>query len=119
MPPLASRSLAEPSPNAALPATPPLASRSLAEPSAPPGGDTAAGGLARRVRGAQLPTTEPVRMRRAPEQSTSRPAAPTPPQRSPEQRRNADEVYNFLNSFTAGVQRGLDESGPNRSDGPR
>jgi hypothetical protein len=56
-------------------------------------------------------------MRRAPEQGTPRRPAPTPPPRSPEQRRNADEVYNFLNSFTAGVQRGLDESGPNRPDG--
>jgi signal transduction histidine kinase len=109
-------------PDAERPPTPPPAPatpRSPAAPSGPPQSDAATGGLARRVRGAQLPTSEPVRMRRAPEQGAPRRAAPTPPPRSPEQRRNADEVYNFLNSFTAGVQRGLDESGPNRSDGPR
>jgi hypothetical protein len=31
--------------------------------------------------------------------------------RTPEQKRTADDVYSFLTSFTAGVQRGLDEAG--------
>ena len=70
------------------------------------------GGLARRVRGAQLPTTEPVRMRRAPEPSAPRPAPTAPTARTPEQRRKADDVYSFLSSFTAGVQRGLREATP-------
>ena len=56
-------------------------------------------------------------MRRTPEQSTPSRAAAAPPERTQEQRRKADEVYDFLSSFTAGVQRGLDESGPNRADG--
>jgi hypothetical protein len=41
------------------------------------------------------------------------PAAP-PPDRAqpPRQTRSADDVYSFLTSFTAGVQRGLDDSRP-------
>ncbi len=80
-------------------------------------GATTTGGLARRVRGAQLPTTQPVRMRRGPEPSVPAPAsglgpAPAmPPARTPDQRRQADDVYSFLSNFTAGVRRGLDETG--------
>jgi hypothetical protein len=43
------------------------------------------------------------------------PAPPVPPQaprRTPEQKRTADDVYSFLTSFTAGVQRGLDDAQP-------
>jgi hypothetical protein len=88
----------------------------------PPAGDqgmTTAGGLARRVRGAQLPTTEPVRMRRSPEPSAP-PAPPAPrPVRTPQQQRTADDVYSFLSNFTAGVQRGLAEGLPGQpSDDP-
>jgi hypothetical protein len=32
--------------------------------------------------------------------------------RTPEQKRTADDVYSFLTSFTAGVQRGLDDARP-------
>jgi hypothetical protein len=80
---------------------------------------TTAGGLARRVRGAQLPTTEPVRMRRSPEPSAP-PAPPAPrPVRTPQQQRTADDVYSFLSNFTAGVQRGLAEGLPGQpSDDP-
>jgi hypothetical protein len=61
-------------------------------------------------------------MRRPAEPNEARSAAParpaasataptrTPPARTPEQRRQADDVYNFLSSFTAGVQRGLEEA---------
>jgi hypothetical protein len=35
-----------------------------------------------------------------------------PAGRAAEQTRSADAVYSFLTSFTAGVQRGLDESRP-------
>jgi hypothetical protein len=76
------------------------------------GGGLTTGGLTRRVRGAQLPQTQPVRMHRGPDVGAPRPAAPTtPPLRTPEQRRRADDVYSFLSSFTAGVQRGLNEAG--------
>jgi hypothetical protein len=74
-----------------------------------------AGGLTRRVRGAQMPSTEPLRMRRSPADDAESASAPgagrVAPERTPEQRRAADDVYNFLTSFSAGVQRGLDESG--------
>jgi signal transduction histidine kinase len=79
----------------------------------PPTADTTSGGLTRRVQGAQLPTTEPRRVRR--------PTAETPTVltgngrgtagRPAEQRQSADDVYSFLTNFTAGVQRGLDDSG--------
>jgi hypothetical protein len=104
-------------------------------PSAPP--------LTRRVRGAQLPNTAPLSLRRttgehrippAPgpaatsgEQPMPPPPPPPPPagrvppvprvppqapMRTPEQKRTADDVYSFLTSFTAGVQRGLDDAQP-------
>jgi hypothetical protein len=54
-------------------------------------------------------------MRRSPAARPSErapaPSADRPRERTPEQRRAADDVYSFLTSFTAGVQRGLDESG--------
>ncbi|HEY8545301.1 MAG TPA: hypothetical protein VIL36_09650, partial [Acidimicrobiales bacterium] len=110
----------------------------IGEPLGPPPTRPAAGapgstasGLQRRVRGAQLPMTEPVNLRRG-RGSAGRPgdgngrgdrgrdAAPASPSigEPPEpngDRRAADEVYGFLSSFTAGVQRGLDES--RRDDG--
>ena len=101
---------------------PPLPSRGQSDMAA--GGDTTTGGLARRVRGAQLPTTEPVRMRRpdraqAPASSgAATPAPRTAPARTPEQRRQADDVYNFLSNFTAGVRRGLDEASHEPQAGP-
>jgi signal transduction histidine kinase len=83
------------------------------------GGGTTTGGLTRRVRGAQLPNANPVSLRRA---DTPPPAGPAPPAapagpgtsgrsaRTPQQKQSADAVYSFLTSFTAGVQRGLDEA---------
>lgn len=41
---------------------------------------------------------------------------PAAPPRPPQQKQSADAVYSFLTSFTAGVQRGLDEA---RTDPPR
>jgi HAMP domain-containing protein len=74
------------------------------------GGHTSAG-LTRRVRGAQLPNTQPVRMHRGPHDGVARPPTSNAPVlRTPEQRHKADDVYSFLSSFTAGVQRGLDEA---------
>jgi hypothetical protein len=91
---------------------------------AAPGDATTAGGLTRRVRGAQLPSTEPLRMHRPPVDDGPPPAPPlsppeavvrrVAPQRTPEQRRAADEVYSYLSNFSAGVQRGLDESSRSR-----
>jgi hypothetical protein len=37
---------------------------------------------------------------------------PPDPDRQPRQTRSADDVYSFLTNFTAGVQRGLDDSRP-------
>jgi hypothetical protein len=107
--------------------------------------DHTASGLARRVRGAQLPQTQPVGLRRsapapapAPAPPTQgvgtpalggRPAAPPADNRvhagtrddgvaaggvsssdANAQSRSAKDVYSFLSSFSAGVQRGLDEA---------
>ena len=99
------------------PAAPVTPARAPAPAPAPAsvGEATTAGGLTRRVRGAQMPTTEPLLMRR-PAAEDAPAASPPPatgrvaPERTPEQRRAADDVYSFLTSFSAGVQRGLDES---------
>jgi hypothetical protein len=73
--------------------------------------------LARRVRGAQLPSTDPMSVRRAWDGGDGPPAAGRPPAQpapaAPDGRRSPDDVYSFLTSFTAGVQRGLDETQPN------
>jgi signal transduction histidine kinase len=112
-PPVSRERLAPPA------ARPPLDLRgNTAETPAAGADGTTSGGLTRRVRGAQLPTTEPVRMRRSPE-PTPAPAPARAPARTPEQRRRADDVYSFLSSFTAGVRRGLHESAPDgQGDGP-
>jgi hypothetical protein len=79
-----------------------------------------------------MPSTEPINLRRGTgdggrrppmEPSSAFPASPPPSDRSragrasaPEvpatngDHRAADEVYGFLSSFTAGVERGLDEA---------
>jgi len=90
--------------------------------------------LARRVRGAQLPNTQFVSLRRGGEHPpagggdygrSDRGAAPQGSSRwngdgngngnvDPRQQHehsSARDVYSFLTSFTAGVQRGLDEAG--------
>jgi hypothetical protein len=68
------------------------------------------GGLARRVRGAQMPTTSPHAVRRAPTGPAAPSGQPPVPSRPPQAPPSADAVYSFLTSFTAGIQRGLDES---------
>jgi hypothetical protein len=55
-----------------------------------------------------MPTTNPVAVRRP--SSGPDPAAPPPPGRTPPPTRSADAVYSFLTNFSAGVQRGLDET---------
>jgi signal transduction histidine kinase len=117
--------------------------------------DHTASGLARRVRGAQLPQTAPIGLRRnaeptgaaaappapapAPAPAADRGRAPAPSAQpaqplaepadnrhhaasrddgtaaggvssSDAQTRSAKDVYSFLSSFSAGVQRGLDEA---------
>jgi hypothetical protein len=61
-----------------------------------------------------MPSANPLSLRRSatPPTPPQQPAAPgrTAPARSPEQKRSADAVYTFLTDFSAGVQRGLDES---------
>jgi hypothetical protein len=76
-----------------------------------------------------MPTTEPRAMRR----NHGNPQRPrprdepghrsTPPTSQPSDtngdHKAADDVYSFLSSFTAGVQRGLDETGkPTRGNDP-
>ncbi len=82
----------------------------------PAGGTDAGPPLTRRVRGAQMPTTNPMSLRRMTGEHPVAPGSPTaqPPDRAqpPRQTRSADDVYSFLTSFTAGVQRGLDDSRP-------
>jgi hypothetical protein len=87
-----------------------------------------------------MPTTEPLSLRRGtgggqrqgPGGPSSTPFAASPPSSGDRSRsgrssapevpasngdhRAADEVYGFLSSFTAGVQRGLDESRPGDED---
>ena len=63
-----------------------------------------------------MPDTSPPSLRRTtgehpatgPTPNADRPGAP--PADSPEPTHRADDVYGFLSSFTAGVQRGLDET---------
>ncbi len=98
------------------------------------GQDQTPSGLARRVRGAQLPTTQPLSLRRSGEHPPvgdgdhrpgDRGAAHQGPSqwngdgngnghvgpREQDDHSSARDVYSFLTSFTAGVQRGLDEAG--------
>ena len=81
---------------------------------APAGGTEAGPPLTRRVRGAQMPTTSPRSMHRTTGEHPAAPGGPAaqPPDRGqpPRQTRSADDVYSFLTNFTAGVQRGLDDS---------
>ena len=72
------------------------------------GGIPSAQPLARRVRGAQMPTTEPLAVRRTGRDAAAAPRSAVEP--PPEVRRTANDVYSFLTSFTAGVQRGLDDA---------
>jgi hypothetical protein len=97
-------------------------------PPAPPDASRTASGLTRRVRGAQLPTTEPLAFRRNTQPRRGSGGDAGGYGRVPVPRPNGDadsngrtgagprhddssakDVYSFLTSFTAGVQRGLDE----------
>jgi signal transduction histidine kinase len=108
---LRSRSPFAPPPGVTPPASPPPGPMSSPVPPAPR--------LTRRVRGAQLPSTDPLQVRRARVGGDGPPAAEPAPQRpappAADGRRSPDDVYSFLTSFTAGVQRGLDESQPRPS----
>ncbi|HET8621285.1 MAG TPA: hypothetical protein VFM27_20100, partial [Acidimicrobiales bacterium] len=80
----------------------------------PDQGGITSGGLTRRVPGAQLPTTEPLLLRRpdggAGDSGVNRVASGSgAPQRTYGPERTADDVYGFLTRFTAGVRRGLEE----------
>jgi signal transduction histidine kinase len=111
----------------ALPALQPL-------PPADSGGQTASG-LARRVRGAQMPSTQPLSVRRAQDHPSEPPAGyrredhgaagrnytlgnghgngstnGRAGHRDHDESTTARSVYAFLTSFTQGVQRGLDET---------
>jgi signal transduction histidine kinase len=98
-------------------------------PAAPPGAARTASGLTRRVRGAQLPTGEPLSLRRTADNPRIDAGPGAGYGQGPGPRRgngengnghagagarhddsSARDVYSFLTSFTAGVQRGLDEA---------
>jgi signal transduction histidine kinase len=112
------------------PALPPLQPLPPAD-----GGGQTAGGLARRVRGAQMPSTQPLSVRRSQDHPSEPPAGyrredhgaagrnytlgngngngSTNGQgahRDHDESTTARSVYAFLTSFTQGVQRGLDET---------
>src|SRR5262245_30715281 len=93
--------------------TPPPAAAAPLDPSR--GGSTSHG-LTRRVKGAQMPNTEPLLLRRGTGDTGDQAPVPTgvgghrDPVAPPETRRPADDVYSFLSNFTAGVQRGLREA---------
>jgi signal transduction histidine kinase len=85
-------------------------------------GEHTASGLARRVAGAQMPQTQPTAIRN---RQQPPPPAPIPDRRGgndgrgaprdvtstdAKDGRSAKDVYSFLSSFSAGVQRGLDEA---------
>jgi hypothetical protein len=75
-----------------------------------------------------MPTTEPLNLRRGTSgrqgppsrgEDASRPARRPPSAETPEpngDHRRADQVYGFQSSFSAGVQRGLDEAKRSPSD---
>jgi hypothetical protein len=60
-----------------------------------------------------MPATSPRSLRRTTGEQQAVPGAPAAePSEPPRRTRSADDVYSFLTSFTAGVQRGLDDSQP-------
>ncbi|HZA79316.1 MAG TPA: ATP-binding protein, partial [Acidimicrobiales bacterium] len=118
--PIASGSPPPASPQSAAPPGPPQSAAPPAPP--PPSAPRSVPPLTRRVRGAQLPLTEPRTVRRAP---VGGPSGAPPPAFAPRRaappagdtRRSPDDVYSFLTSFTAGVQRGLDETNSHQRGG--
>jgi HAMP domain-containing protein len=106
-PAMAPSPASSPSP-APSPAPAPEASPPAAAP-ADTGSTSGRPSLARRVRGSNMPDTDPLAVRRL--QRASEPA----PAQNPS---SPDDVYGFLTNFTSGVQRGLDDS-HGRDDSPR
>jgi signal transduction histidine kinase len=98
--------VAPPAPAAAPAPASLVASGSGASPPAQPPSTPA--GLTRRTRGAQLPVTEPVQIRRGTGGRDGRPG-----DRGPRAARRSD-VYAFLANFTAGIPRGQDRPRRNR-----
>jgi hypothetical protein len=76
------------------------------------GGAMTAGGLTRRVRGAQLPSSDPLVVSRGPTRLVTDDGTltPSPSAGGEGEAGPAQDVYSFLAGFTAGVQRGLDEA---------
>jgi hypothetical protein len=76
--------------------------------------------LAHRDPGAHIPATEPLGVRHTPPAPASHePSEPPPWVRSPDQARHAaTDVYAFLSSFAAGIQRGLDDARDRRRQPP-
>jgi hypothetical protein len=65
-----------------------------------------------------MPAPNPLSLRRATGEHPLAPGAPpTEPAEPPRRTRSADDVYSFLTSFTAGVQRGLDDAQPRARPG--
>jgi signal transduction histidine kinase len=89
----------------AAPAAPAPAPAPAAAPA--PGTATTRSGLARRVRGSNMPDTNPLAVRRRDRGAGAGPV-PDAPQHSP------NDVYGFLTSFTSGVQKGLDDAAGGR-----
>lgn len=106
-------------PGSPLPRRPRTGEVPAAGHAAPPAPDaTTPSGLRRRVRGAQLPNTQPLSMRRGSGDTGNRPRQPQPqPPRQPggdgpdaSGDSASNDVYGFLSAFTAGVQKGLDDA---------
>jgi signal transduction histidine kinase len=78
------------------------------------GGATTASGLTRRVRGAQIPASDPLLVSRGPTRIVSDNGAGGNGDGADggvgERGGASQDVYSFLSGFTAGVQRGLDEA---------
>ncbi|HEY7072118.1 MAG TPA: hypothetical protein VH479_18465, partial [Acidimicrobiales bacterium] len=109
---------------------PPVPPAAPGPPPDPGQSGTTSGGLTRRVRGAQMPTTEPLLLRRGQgsggggegrgegKGAAAGPPGPAPSSGlggrrdplEPESTASANEVFSFLSNFTAGVQRGLREA---------
>jgi hypothetical protein len=117
------------------PSPPPHAAPAPTSSGAPGEPGATGGGLTRRVRGAQMPTTSPLQLRRSdgtPHADGSPAPDPGPPVLRPpaspswapaeaappagQRSERADNVYGFLSSFSAGVQRGLDQAQRERHD---
>jgi signal transduction histidine kinase len=93
--------------------------RTPRQPTMPPGAG-APPPLARRDPGAHMPATEPLGVRHTPPASAPHDPDQPPPWVPPadQARHAAADVYTFLSSFTAGIQRGLDDARDRRMHPP-